>query len=344
MTEQTISAAFYRGDRQFTVETTQASPPAPGEVAVRIAYCGICGTDMHVFHGNMDARVGFERVIGHEMSGTIAAVGDGVGGMAVGQKVVVRPLDHCGDCPACHSGHEHICHNLKFLGLDTDGAMQEIWNVPAHTIHMLPDDIRMDHAALIEPVAVACHDVRLSRLQAGEDALVIGGGPIGVLVAMVARDAGARMMISEVNPHRLSIAGKLGFDTINPMETDLAAAIDERTGGKGADVVFEVSGTQPGVDAMTACAATRGRIVMVAIHAQKPEVDMFRFFWRELELVGVRVYEKEDYEKAIAIIAGGGVDADTVITDVSPLSEIQSAFESLDSSPTALKSLIRVEG
>ena len=344
MTEQTISAAFYRGDRQFTVETTQASPPAPGEVAVRIAYCGICGTDMHVFHGNMDARVGFERVIGHEMSGTIAAVGDGVRGMAVGQKVVVRPLDHCGDCPACHAGHEHICHNLKFLGLDTDGAMQEIWNVPAHTIHMLPDDIRMDHAALIEPVAVACHDVRLSRLQAGEDALVIGGGPIGVLVAMVARDAGARMMISEVNPHRLSIAGKLGFDTINPMETDLAAAIDERTGGKGADVVFEVSGTQPGVDAMTACAATRGRIVMVAIHAQKPEVDMFRFFWRELELVGVRVYEKEDYEKAIAIIAGGGVDADTVITDVSPLSEIQSAFESLDSSPTALKSLIRVEG
>ena len=344
MTEQTISAAFYRGDRQFTVETKQATPPAAGEVAVRIAYCGICGTDMHVFHGNMDGRVGFERVIGHEMSGTIAAVGDGVDGIDIGQKVVVRPLDHCGDCPACHAGHEHICHNLKFLGLDTDGAMQEIWNVPAHTVHMLPDDIRMDHAALIEPVAVASHDVRLSRLQAGEDALVIGGGPIGVLVAMVARDAGGKVVISEVNPHRLAIAEKLGFETINPMEKNLAEAINGRTGGKGADVVFEVSGTQPGVDAMTDCAATRGRIVMVAIHAKKPEVDMFRFFWRELELVGVRVYEKEDYEKAIAIIANGGVDADTVITDVSPLSDIQSAFESLDSSPTALKSLIKVEG
>ena len=344
MTDQTISAAFYRGDRQFTVETKQATPPAAGEVAVRIAYCGICGTDMHVFHGNMDARVGFERVIGHEMSGSIAAVGEGVTGISVGQKVVVRPLDHCGDCPACHASHEHICHNLKFLGLDTDGAMQEIWNVPAHTIHMLPDDIRMDHAALIEPVAVACHDVRLSRLQEGEDALVIGGGPIGVLVAMVARDAGGKVVISEVNPHRLAIAQKLGFETINPAETDLAAEINSRTGGKGADVVFEVSGTQPGVDAMTDCAATRGRIVMVAIHAKKPEVDMFRFFWRELELVGVRVYEKEDYEKAIAIIAGGGVDAETVITDVSPLSDIQGAFESLDSSPTALKSLIKVEG
>ena len=344
MTDQTISAAFYRGERQFTVEHRQAAPPAAGEVAVRIAYCGICGTDMHVFHGNMDARVGFERVIGHEMSGTIAAVGDGVSGMAVGEKVVVRPLDHCGDCPACAAGHEHICHNLKFLGLDTDGAMQEIWNVPAHTIHRLPDDIRMDHAALIEPVAVACHDVRLSRLRAGEDALVIGGGPIGVLVAMVARAAGGNVVISEVNPHRLAIAETLGFETVNPKESDLAAAIDSRTGGKGADVVFEVSGTQPGVDSMTDCAATRGRIVMVAIHAQKPEVDMFRFFWRELELVGVRVYEKEDYEKAIAIIASGGIDADTVITDVSPLSEIQAAFDSLDSSPTALKSLIKVEG
>ena len=344
MNDVVMKAAFYRGNRSFSVEDKQAVAPAAGEVSVKIAYCGICGTDMHVFHGNMDARVGFERVIGHEMSGTIATVGDGVTSLEVGQPVVVRPLDHCGDCPACHAGHEHICHNLKFLGLDTDGAMQEYWNVPAHTIHKLPDTIRMDHAALIEPVAVACHDVRLSRLQAGEDVLVIGGGPIGVLVAMVARDAGGDVTISEVNPHRLEIAQKLGFKTINPAETDLVDAINAATRDKGADVVFEVSGTQPGVDAMTACAATRGRIVMVAIHAKKPEVDMFRFFWRELELVGVRVYEKEDYEKAISIIVSGGVDADTVITDVSPLNDIQNAFDSLDSSPTALKSLIKVEG
>ena len=342
MTEQTIQAAFYRGNKSFSVEARQIAAPAAGEVAVRIAYVGICGTDMHVFAGHMDARVGFERVIGHEMSGYVEAVGEGVDGFKIAQPVVVRPLDHCGDCPACDAGHEHICHNLKFLGLDTDGAMQEIWNVPAHTLHILPDDIRMDHAALIEPVAVACHDVRLSRLKAGEDVLVIGGGPIGVLVAMVARDAGGKVVISEVNPFRLEIAQKLGFETINPAETNLVDVMNERTGTKGADVVFEVSGTQAGVNAMTDCASTKGRIVMVAIHAQKPEVDMFRFFWRELELIGVRVYEKEDYEKAISILVSGGVDADTVITDVSALSEIQTAFESLASSPSALKSLIKV--
>ncbi|MEO1538142.1 MAG: alcohol dehydrogenase catalytic domain-containing protein [Pseudomonadota bacterium] len=341
MTDQ-ITAAFYRGNKSFAVETKESALPGPGETSIRVAYCGICGTDMHVYHGNMDARVGLNRVIGHEMSGTVSAVGDGVSNVRVGQKVVVRPLDHCGACPACTAGHVHICHKLKFLGLDTDGAMQEVWTVPAHTLHVLPDDIDMAHAALIEPVAVACHDVRLSELQAGEDVVVIGGGPIGILVAMVARDAGGKVVVSEVNPNRLTIARKLGFDTVNPAEVDLAADINARTGDKGADVVFEVSGTQPGVDAMTAVGATRARIVMVAIHAKKPQIDLFQFFWRELKLIGARVYEPEDYEKAIGIITSGGVDADTVITDVAPLAEIQTAFEALDRSPVALKSLIKV--
>ena len=342
MSAETITAAFYRGDKSFAVEQIPAQTPKAGEATIRIAYCGICGTDMHVYHGNMDGRVGLNRIVGHEMSGVLESVGEGVTNVKVGQKVVVRPLDHCGDCPACNAGNEHICHNLKFLGLDTDGAMQELWTVPAHTLHVLPDDLRLDHAALIEPVAVACHDVRLSELKEGEDVVVIGGGPIGILVAMVARDAGGKVVISEVNPSRLAIAQKLGFDTINPIEQDLPAEINKRTNSKGAEVVFEVSGTQPGVDAMTTVAASKARLVMVAIHATKPTVDLFQFFWRELKLIGVRVYEPEDYEKAISVIASGGVDADTVITDVSPLSDIQAAFEALDSSPTAMKSLIKV--
>ena len=335
-------AAIYCGSRTFSMERRRSVPPAAGEVSIRTAFCGICGTDLHVFHGNMDARVGFNRVIGHEMSGTLEAVGAGVTGWDPGQRVVVRPLDHCDDCPACAAGHKHICHNLKFLGLDTDGAMQEFWNVPAHTLHEIPENLTMKHAALIEPVAVACHDVRLSNICSGEFAVVIGSGPIGILVAMVARDAGAEVLISEVNPNRLEIANRLGFESVNPNEEDIVEHVNSRTGGRGADVVFEVSGTQSGVDAMTAVAATRGRLVMVAIHARKPQVDLFRFFWRELKLSGARVYEPEDYEKAIAIVAGGGVDADTIITDVYPLAEIQSAFESLDSSPTAMKSLISV--
>ena len=136
----TISAAYYRGDKRFTVETIAAPPPpGPGEVQIDVAFCGICGTDLHVYLGHMDQRVGFERVIGHEMSGTVSTVGDGVAGLTPGDRVVVRPLDACGECPACKRGHAHICQNLKFLGLDTDGAFQEKWTVPAHTVHKLPE-------------------------------------------------------------------------------------------------------------------------------------------------------------------------------------------------------------
>ncbi|WP_421749892.1 zinc-dependent alcohol dehydrogenase [Cognatishimia sp.] len=342
MSNQTMAAAFYRGDKTFAVEQVPVPKPASGEVTIRVAYCGICGTDMHVFHGNMDARVGHNRIVGHEMSGVVEYVGSGVTGFDAGQKVTVRPLDPDLDCPASQAGYPHVSHNMKFLGLDTDGAMQELWTVPAFTVHALPDDMKLDHAALVEPVAVACHDVRLSELKEGEDVVVVGGGPIGILVAMVARDAGGKVIVSEVNENRLAVAAKLGFDTVNPAKEDLVAIVNEKTGNKGADVVFEVSGSQPGVDATTAVAATRGRIVMVAIHAKKPTVDMFQYFWRELKLIGARVYEPEDYEHAISLVATGVIDAETIITDVSPLSDIQAAFESLDSTPTAMKSLIKV--
>lgn len=338
----TTRAAVYRGDKSFSIEQIDVPSPGEGEVQIDVAYCGICGTDLHIYLGHMDARVGFDRTIGHEMSGVLSAVGSGVETLAEGQHVVVRPLDHCGDCPACDAGHEHICHNLKFIGIDTDGAFQQKWNVPAHTVHVLPDDLDLSHAALIEPLAVAVHDVDRGKVQPGEDVLVIGGGPIGMLVAMVAREAGANVTISEINENRLAFAEKVGFKTLNPTKTDAAAAIHESTGGKGADVVFEVSGSQPGVELMTAAAATRGRIVMVAIHATKPTIDMFQFFWREIDLIGARVYRPEDYDKAMALLAKGVVDCDSFITDIQDLGQIESAFKTLTENPNAMKSMIRI--
>lgn len=336
-----IDAAYYTGNGRFELREIEDMPPGPGQVQVETAFCGICGTDLHVYLGHMEARIGNNRVIGHEMSGRVAAVGEGVEGFEPGDKVAVRPLDHCGACPACKAGHIHICHNLKFLGLDTDGAFQNRWTVPAHVLHKLPDAMSLDHAALVEPLAVAVHDVRRARVSVGEDVLVIGGGPIGMLVALVARRAGARVTISEVNANRLALAEKMGFATANPKEADVAARIIDETGGKGADVIFEVSGTQPGVDLMTAAAASRGRICMVAIHAQKPQIDLFRFFWREIELLGARTYEISDFDAAIALL-DEGFGAEALITDIRPLTELQDAFKALTENPNSMKTLIRV--
>ena len=336
-----MKAAYYTGNHTFSIESVQPIAPREGEVQINVAYCGICGTDLHIFHGDMDARVGSHRVIGHEMSGTIALVGDKVEGLEIGDAVVIRPLASCGTCPACQRGHTNVCHNLKVLGVDIDGAFQQSWTVPADTVHKIPADLPLEHAALIEPVSVACHDVRRARLAAGEDVLVIGGGPIGILIAMVSRNVGAKVTISEVNHHRLELAQSLGFKTLNPAEVNIADEINSQTGDKGADVIYEVSGTQAGVDAMTEAAATRCRIIMVGIHGTRPKVDLFKFFWRELEMFGARVYKPEDYEEAIKLVASGVIDCKAMITEIRPLDKIAGAFEALSGNAQAMKSLIK---
>ena len=335
-----MKAAYYDGNKTITVGASIPQSPGAGQVRIQVAYCGICGTDLHIYQGHMDQRVAMPQVVGHEMSGEIAEVGPEVAGWKIGDRVVVRPLDPCGSCPACQAGHAHVCYNLKFLGIDTPGAFQGSWTVPAHTLHRLPDGLPLDTAALIEPLAVACHDVRRGEVKPGENVVVIGGGPIGMLIALVARHAGARVVVSEINPFRIDLARELGLEAINPLETDLVTAIDEQTHGAGADIVFEVSGSAAGASTMTQLVRTRGRIVVVAIFSEPPPVDLFRFFWRELDLRGARVYEPEDFDKAIALAADGTLPLDRLISDRRPLKDLQTVFEQIESSTNLMKVLI----
>lgn len=335
-----MKAAFYEGNEVIRIGESLPQSPGEGEVLIKVAYCGICGTDVHLYHGKMDHRVTFPQVLGHEMSGEILEVGSGVEGFAGGDRVVVRPLAHCGSCPACEAGHLHICQNLKFLGIDTPGAFQARWTVPAHTLHRLPPSVSLEHGALIEPLAVACHDVRLGKVTEGENVVVIGGGPIGVLNALVAQGRGARALVSEVNDYRRGFAADLGLDVVDPRETDLVAHVEEATDGAGADVVFEVSGSAAGAEVMTDLARTRGRIVVVAIFADAPKVNLFRCFWRELRIIGVRVYEPQDYEEAISLAASGALPLDRLITDVRPLDGLKGILDEMTCGCDAMKVLM----
>ena len=315
--------------------------PAAQEIRVRVAYCGICGTDLHIFKGHMDSRVKAPQAVGHEASGTVAAVGSAVRGFTVGQKVTVRPLDNCGTCNTCKAGFTHICEKLRFLGIETAGAFAEYWTVPARLVHALPEDMPLDLAALVEPLAVACHDVRRSELRPGDRAVVNGGGPIGMLIALCARAAGGVVTVCEINEKRLEFARRLGFCTINPLKEDPAAIVRAETGGSGADVVFEVSGSEPGARVVTELARPRGTIVVVAIYAKPVPVDLHKFFWKELRMLGARVYEAQDYEKAIALAASRSLPLETLISKVFPLAETQQAFEFLTQTPDAMKVLIQ---
>jgi len=335
-----MRAAYYAGREQIRIGECRPIEPQRGQVQIQVSYCGVCGTDLHIFHGKMDHRIKMPQVIGHEMSGRITAAGEGVEGFAPGDLVTVRPLDPCGACPACRAGHSHICQRLKFIGIDSPGALQALWTVPAHTLHRLPPNLSLKQAALIEPIAVACHDVRLGCVQPGEYAVVQGGGPIGVLIALVAAAEGARVLVTEVNPFRLQLAAELGLQAVDPRQTDVVKLVDEQTGGAGADVVFEVSGSGAGAELMTRLPRTRGRIVVVAIFAEPPKVDLFRFFWRELQLAGARVYQPEDFEKAIGLAAAGALPLDRLITRALPLEEAGSAFHEMERGGEVMKILI----
>jgi (R,R)-butanediol dehydrogenase / meso-butanediol dehydrogenase / diacetyl reductase len=335
-----MRGAQYVGDGTLRyVEDLESPRPGRGEVTVDVAYTGICGTDLHILHGAMDLRVTRPAVLGHEMSGTIVDVGDGVDDWEAGQLVTVMPLDWCGNCPACLAGHTHVCHNLNFLGIDSPGSMQSRWTVPERVLVPLPAGMSLQHAALAEPTAVAVHDVRRAALGQGERALVVGGGPIGVLIACVARAGGTDVLVLELSEARRAFAQRLGFAVADPGDAGTQEQIADWTGGAGAPVAFEVSGAAAGLETAIQSLAVRGRLVVVAIHAVPPPVNLFRVFWRELTLSGARVYERQDFDEAVRLLAEGAIPADALITRVTPLSDVAAAFGELESG-SAMKLLL----
>ena len=335
--------AAYEGEGRLRTMPVEVGPPGPGEVQIAVAYCGLCGTDLHIVHGDMDARVQKPLFFGHEASGTVAAVGPGVDGWAVGDPLTVMPLIWDGTCTACLAGHQHICRNLVFVGIDSPGALQQRWNVPASIAVPLPAGLDLRTAALVEPLAVAVHDVRRAGLHVGDRVVVLGGGPIGVLIACVARQAGAQVLVAEVDETRRRLIAGLGLDVRDPAGDDLTAAVEQWTGGAGADVVFEVSGAAAAVRSATGLAKVRGTIVVVAIHSAPREVDLQRVFWRELRLLGARVYQRSDFERAIDLLRADAIPAQALISGVVPLEETAAAVADL-AAGRGMKILVDVAG
>ncbi|ODT76594.1 MAG: hypothetical protein ABS76_30695 [Pelagibacterium sp. SCN 64-44] len=323
----------------ITVDVPEISA-GENEVAIRVAYCGVCGTDMHLWHGKMAERLSLPQAIGHEMSGTIEQVGIKVTGLSVGDRVTVRPLAYSTPVGDWTEDAAHIRPGSKFLGIDTPGAMQARWVVPAETVHRLPQNLPLDIGALVEPLSVACHDVHLAGLRAGETAVVIGGGTIGILIALVAQLKGARVVVFEVNKTRLAALRALGLEAFDPSETDASNVVMEMTQQRGADVVFEVSGSQPGIGLTTELARVRGRIVIVGIAPGMVPINMFHIFWKELQILGARVYNAGDFERAIEIASSGQLPLQKLISGKIPIEDAANAFKSIERGDDVIKLLI----
>jgi len=190
-----MRASFYEGPGRFRTGTAPEPKAGAGEAVLKVKRVGICGTDLHIFQGHLDQRVPKGGIIGHETFAEIAEAPHG-SGLSVGDRVVVEPLRVCGSCRACTMGAPFLCYKLKVLGVDVPGGMQEYWAVPTDRIIKVPSALSDDHAAVMEPLAIATHDVTRAKVGQGDAVLVFGGGPIGALIALVSRHRGARVIVS----------------------------------------------------------------------------------------------------------------------------------------------------
>ena len=323
-----MKASLYVGNHTLEFRETPDLKPAKDEVLLQIKYCGICGSDLHLLHGAMDYRLeNIPHIAGHEFLGIITEVGEETKTFKVGDRVTAWPLESCNECIACKNGHPNVCSNLRIYGIETQGAFAEYYKIPEHALFHVPDEISDLHASLIEPVTVAAHAVNLAELKAGQTAVVIGAGPIGVLTALVAKAKGIKVIVSEVSKKRLLLVEELGLSGVDPTEVDLQKYVFEATEGNGADVVFDAAGVQVAIDTAPTLTHPRSKIVIVAAYQKPVNFPMRDLYMKEVSLLTSRCYTKEDLAEAIEIVASGAIPCDKIITKVMPLSEAQAAFE-----------------
>jgi 2-desacetyl-2-hydroxyethyl bacteriochlorophyllide A dehydrogenase len=335
-----MKASVYLRDRQLDTEDRPVPFPRQGEALLHVQRVGICGSDLHIFQGHLDHRVPLRNTIGHEVLAEIVEVPAGAP-YAKGDRVVVNPIVKCGSCGACQMGASYLCYQLKVLGVDAPGGMQEYWAVAADNLIPVPASVSDDDAAMLEPLAVATHDVARAEVKPGDRVVVFGGGPIGSLIALVCREKGAHVKVVEINPFRLQLLKGIGLDVIGP-GADTTETVREWTGGTGADVVFEVTGDPAVVPTLTRVVRVWGTVSVIAIHSEPVMIDLYPVFARELKLHGSRLYTRAAWDEAIRLAAAKKLPLASLITGRVKIEGIQKVMEDALSGGPLMKVLVEM--
>jgi 2-desacetyl-2-hydroxyethyl bacteriochlorophyllide A dehydrogenase len=340
-----MQAAVIESANSLQMKTLPIPSLLPGEALIKVSYCGICGSDLHILQGQ-HSTAKFPVVPGHEFVGELVEIcGESPEDLKSGDLVVAQPFFSCGRCDPCSKGRDNICESLRFMGAHVNGAFAQYVKTLTRKVYKLPRDIDRKLAALTEPIAVSVHDVRRSGLSIGQNTLIIGGGPIGLMLAITARNAGARdIVISEINPYRRDIVEKLGFMAVNPLNADFEERVWASSGGRGFDVIFEASGSKPGVAASTKFARNTGVVMVVGMTSEPYPVDLSAVFLKELELRGVRIHAQYSFSGAVDILRAGTLNAEytKMVTNVYPFERIGEAFELAQSKEDFLKVLVKM--
>lgn len=315
------------------------------EVLIKIKKIGICGSDIHVYHGT-HPFTSYPVTQGHEVSGEVVEVGKNVSKVKAGDRVTIEPQVRCGKCYPCRHGKYNLCEELKVMGFQTTGTASEYFKAPALNVTKLPDDMDYSKGAMIEPLAVAVHAISRAGDIRGKRVSVIGAGPIGNLVAQSAKAMGAeRVMLSDVSDYRLSLGKKVGIDAVyNTRETDYNADLIDCFGPDKADIIYDCAGNDITMNSAIRSARKGSTIILVAVYAGMANVDLAVLNDHELDLNTTMMYRHEDYEKAIELVNEKKIDLESLMSNTFPFREYQKAYEYIDQNrEKAMKVLIDLE-
>ena len=307
--------------------------PRPDEVLIRVAACGICGSDVHGYDGSSGRRIP-PIVMGHEAAGTIAALGLSASGLSEGDRVTFDSTVYCGDCPPCLRGDINLCDRRQVLGVSCSdyrraGAFAEFVVVPARIVHKLPENFAFEEAALLEAVAVALHAVSLVPVAPGSTALVVGAGTIGLLLQQALRVAGcSRVLVADVDPTRLKLSRELGATSTLPAGIDLDQQILQLTNGDGVDIAVEAVGKTETVNTAINSVRKSGSVILVGNISPEVTLPLQKVVTRQIRLQGSCASAGE-YPRAIELLSSGAIRVKPLITAVAPLDEGPQWFERL---------------
>lgn len=324
----------------------QVDIPSLGDddVLIKIKMIGICGSDIHVYHG-LHPFTKYPVTQGHEVSGEVVEVGKNVKSVKPGDKVTIEPQVRCGKCYPCRHGKYNLCESLKVMGFQTTGAASEYFKAPEINVTKLPDDMDYKKGAMIEPLAVAVHALSRVGDVNGLNISVIGAGPIGNLVAQTAKALGANVMLSDISDYRLTLGKETGIEHVyNTKNIDYNDALIDCFGPDKADVIYDCAGNDITMNSAIRSARKGSTIILVAVYAGMANVDLAVLNDHELDLNTTMMYRHEDYLKAIELVNDKKINLEALQSNVFPFKDYLKAYEFIDANrETSMKVLIDLE-
>lgn len=323
-----MKAAVFHKKHNISIEQVEEKALGPNDVLIDVAYCGVCGTDLHIFHGDKGAaEVNPPVILGHEFSGVVSKVGSMVRSVKVGDRVCVDPNNTCGSCYACQNGIAHFCSNMIGYGTTTNGGFAEKAVVAEKQVYKISDHLTLQEAAMAEPVSCCIHGIDLCHIRPGNTVLVIGGGPIGMLMVQFAKSAGAAMVIlSEPVVAKQEQALKLGADVIiDPLKTDPVEELNRMS--VTVDVVIECVGNVKTIEKSIQCAGQGATVLMFGLTAPEAKIELkpFEVFQKELHITSSYI-NPYTFQRAVNCLESGRVNVKSIITDVIDLDDMTEVF------------------